>query len=294
MSEDNLSALHSAVNCYLSTLETVAHALAEACPPVGRPFGQRLSRLRARLAFDSGQEKLEESREITSREVLEYAEKASSYVDRQRVELRRAIAGMEEIVRTMAQRQEFYGERIRRFTMQIEKEHSPTPEPHVGALMSAVESMSNEAQSLVKKMRDQVAQVEASLAEAEIVDPVTGLINRREMQRSIEAHKARGESPVLLRFDLQGSLPDELARLVSARLVSQFRPTDLVARWSERQFLVLFQGREETARRRVEQIVPWVAGRYRLGGGSVVDVAVEAGVVGDTMPAEAELAIATT
>src|SRR5579871_5242997 len=108
MSDEHiLSALHVAVNCYLSTLEAASHALADACPPIGKPYGQRLSRLRARLAFDSGPEKLEESRESMARELTEFAGKASGYVDRQRVELRRAIAGLQEIVRTMAQRQDF-------------------------------------------------------------------------------------------------------------------------------------------------------------------------------------------
>ena len=42
----------------------------------------------------------------------------------------------------------------------------------------------------------------------------------------------------------------------------------MISRWSERQFLVLFKGRAETARARGEQIMPWIAGRYLLDNGS--------------------------
>ena len=81
---------------------------------MGGPYRQRLSRLRARLAFDSSASAIEESCESWSRELKEYADKASGYVEQQRAELRRAIAGLEEIVRALAQRQEFYAERLRR------------------------------------------------------------------------------------------------------------------------------------------------------------------------------------
>ncbi len=272
---------HAAVNCYLSTIETAAHALAHACPPVGRPYGQRLSRLRARLAFDSGMEKIEESCVLATRELHNYAEQASTFAEQQRVDLRRAIAGLEEMVKTMAQRQEHYGERLRRLAMQLENQ---------AGVLTCVESMSHESQSLLKKMRDQMTELETRLAGIEITDRVTGLINRREMERLMAAAKARGETLVLLLFDFQDSLPDDVARQVSARLGLQFRHHDLIARWSERQFLVLFKGRPETARLRGEQILPWIAGRYQMDSGAVAEATVEACLIDEAHLAEIELA----
>lgn len=300
---DLLTSLHAAVNCYLSTLETAAHALVEACPPVGKPYGQRLSRLRARLAFDSSAGKIEESCAVTAQELKDYAEQASVYVEQQRAELRRAVTLLEEIVRAQAQRQEFYGERVRRLAMQMQKPGESTG-VQVAGLLSCVESMSHESQSRLKKMRDEMEQMEARLAGIEITDPVTGLINRREMERSIAAAEARGETPVLLRFecrqsfpgaDLPGeNLPDEVARQVGARLGSQFRHHDLISRWSEREFVVLFKGREQTARMRSEQIVPWIAGQYQLNNGTAMEVAVQVRLVEHAGLAEAELAAAHT
>jgi GGDEF domain-containing protein len=274
---------HAAVNCYLSTIETAALALAEACPPVGRPYGQRLSRLRARLAFDSGMEKIEESCLVAAQEFQNYAEQASTYAEQQRVELRRAIAGLEEMVKTMTQRQEHYGERLRRLAIQIESQAG-------AGVLTCLESMSHESQSLLKKMRDEMTQLETRLAGIEITDRVTGLINRLEMERLMAAAKARGETLVLLLFDFQDSLPDDVARQVSARLGLQFRHHDLIARWSERQFLVLFKGRPETARLRGEQILPWIAGRYQLDSGAVAEATVEARLIDEAHLAEIELA----
>jgi GGDEF domain-containing protein len=278
--------------CYLSTLQAVADAVREACPPVGGPCGQRLSRLRARLAFDSTTGAIEESCAIASRELREYAGMAFGYVERHRVELRRAIASLEDVVRTFAQRQDFYGSRLRRFAAKMEngpslpdsdRGNSENPDESIASqvdgLLSCVESMSHESQSLLERMRDELERVETRLVEAEITDPVTGLMNRREMERRIEAVKARGESPVLLLFEFRDPLPREVAQQVAARLGSQFRHNDLLSRWSNCQFLVLFQGLAETARTRAEQVEPWIAGRYLLDTGAAFETVVQAGLV---------------
>jgi len=292
MSEDNpIQTLHTTVHCYLKTIQVVADSLAEACPPVGGPYRQRLSRLRARLAFDSSTGKIEESSAVMTRELKEYAGKAWGYVERHRAELRKAIAGLEDIARTLTQRQDFYGERLRQFARQMEaapdSADAENPAEAAGALseqialqaaglLSCVDSMSHESHSLLKRMRDEMARVEKRLADAEITDPVTGLMNRSEMERRLDAVLARGESTVLLLFEFRDPLPDEVARQVGARLGLQFRHNDLIARWSERQFLVLFQGLAETARARAHQVAAWLAGRYLLESGATVETAVEA------------------
>jgi GGDEF domain-containing protein len=91
--------------------------------------------------------------------------------------------------------------------------------------------------------------------------------------------QARGESPVLLMFEFRDDLPAEVAQQVAARLGSQFRYKDLISRWGDRQFLVLFQGRRETARLRAEQVEPWIAGRYLLDSGDTLETIVEARLV---------------
>jgi GGDEF domain-containing protein len=306
MPEDStLHTLHTTVHCYLSTLQAVADALVQACPPVGGPYRQRLTRLRARLAFDSSADAVEESCEVASRELREYAGKASLYVERHRVELRRAVAGLEDTVRTIAHRQDFYGARLRQFAAQMESAPlSPNlalnldqrdadalaevTALQVAGLLSCVESMTHESQSLLKRMRDEMAQVEKRLIEAEITDPVTGLMNRREMERRIEAAQAGGESPVLLLFEFSEDMPAEVAQQVAARLSSQFRPSDLISRWGERQFLVLFNGMAEIARSRAEQVQPWIAGRYLLDTGATAETVVEVRMLEDARVPELE------
>src|SRR5262249_51739612 len=161
----------------------------------------------------------------------EYSSKARSYVEQHGIELRAALGALEDIVRTLAQRQDFYGARLRQFAAQMETTAYPIDAHHlqevvalqVANLLSCIESMNHEAHSRVTRMHNELAAVERRLREAEVTDPVTGMMNRREMERQIETRKAAGETPVLLQFQLAGEINDEIAKQVAARLASQFR-----------------------------------------------------------------------
>ncbi len=300
--EDSLKALHIAVNCYLSTLQTVADSVAQACPAMGGPYHHRLSRLRTRLAFDANPEALEESCSIVETEIEEYAKKTAAYLGSHGAELRRSVSGLEEIVQTLSLRQDFYESKLRQLAKQVETAAYPTePErlsemvAHQAAeLRNCIEHMGRESQSLLARMRDEMAQVNRRMAEVEITDPVTGLMNRREMERRIaereEARKAGGEAPTLLLFELFRDLPDEIAQQVGARLASQFRYNDVICLWTAHQFLVLFHGSSETASWRSEQILPWVAGRYLLHSGATMEVAAEVRLVSPEEIMELEIA----
>ena len=282
--DPHLQALHTAVTCYLATLESISECVGDACPEIGGLYRHRLSRLRTRLAFDSSPEAMEDSCVAVEAELLEYAKRASGYVAQHRIELNSALTALQEIVRSLAQRHDFYGARLRQFAAQMEATTYPTdPEPlqevvalQVIGLLSCVESMTHETQSLVTRMSNELAAVELRMKDAEVTDPLTGLMNRREMERQIEKRKTAGNPPVLLHFQLTGEISDEIAKQVGARLGAQFRHKDLISRWTNSEFLVLFQGPPEVAQSRAEQILPWVAGRYLLEDGSTVQIAVEA------------------
>lgn len=288
---------HAAVSCYLSTMQTLADALAEACPAVGGPYRHRLTRLGTRLAFDANPTAIEESCAVVEAEVKEFAHKSSLYVDRHSLELTRALKALDAIAGTLSGRQEFYAARLRHFAAEMELASSPndagrTADPATSpaaSLMNCVESMSQESQALIAQMREELRQVRERLRESETTDPVTGLLNRREMGRRIRERQSLGEPVTILLFTFSAGLTDEAAQQVGARLGSQLRFNDLICRWTSNKFLVLFQGLAETAESRAEQILPWVAGRYLLDSGATLELTAEAALVG-TESLEAELA----
>jgi GGDEF domain-containing protein len=285
--DEQLSALHTAVTSYLSTLLAVSECVGAACPEVGGPYRHRLSRLRTRLAFDSTPEAMRESTAVVERELADYANKTAHYMAQHGIELRRTIGALETIVKALALRQEFYAARLRQFATHMEGTPYPSDPDHLSelaalhaaGLLGCVESMTNDAQSLVGRMHAELADVSKRLQDAEETDLLTGLMNRREMERQIGQRKAAGENPVLIVFELSGDIRDEVAQQFATRLGSQFRYPDLICRWTEHEFLVLFQGSPEIATTRTSQIVPCVAGRYPLDSGESVEIRVEAGLV---------------
>jgi len=284
---EQLNALHTAVNSYLNTLLAVSECIGDACPEVGGPYRNRLGRLRSRLAFDTTPEAIFESTVAVERELKEYSKKAANYIEHHSIELRRAIEALEAIVKSLAQRQDFYGARLRQFAEQMQTTPYPTDPEHLSdvvalqsaGLLGCVESMATDSQSLVARMRAELADVSERLKDAEATDRLTGLMNRKEMERQIDRRKASGEDPVILVFELTGEVRDEVAQQVAMRLTSHFRYQDLICRWTDREFLVLFKDVREIAQSRMEQIVPRIAGKYLLDDGSSVDVGVEAGLV---------------
>jgi len=284
---EQLSALHTAVTSYLATLLAVADCVGEACPEVGGPYRHRLTRLRSRLAFDTNSEALTETTGAVEKELAEFARKSARYVAQHGVELQQAIGALETIVKSLAQRQEFYGARLRQFAAQMQTTPYPTEPEHLSevialqsaGLLGCVESMNHDTQSLVVRMREELTQITQRLQDAEVTDRLTGLMNRKEMERQIALRRATGEDPVLVVFELSGDVRDEVSKQVAARLDSQFRYRDLLCRWTEYEFMVMFEGNAEIARTRTEQIVPCIAGRYPLDNGESVEIRVDAGVV---------------
>ena len=269
METEQLNALQAAFSSYLTALGAVADCVGAACPETGGPYRHRLNRLRSRLAFDVTPEAIAESTVVVERELEEYSRKTAGYIAQHGVELRRTVEALDALAKQLAQRQDFYNERLRQLAAQ------PTSE----GLPGLVENMSHDTQSLVARMGIELAQVSARLKDAQITDPVTGLMNRKEMQRQIDRQRAAGVDPVLLVFELSGEMCDEIAQQVAERLSSHFRHLDLICRWTENEFLVMFQGTREMAEGRLEQIVPWITGKYVLDKGESIAIRAEAGLV---------------
>jgi len=284
---EELSALQTAVASYLSTLRAVADCVGAACPEVGGPYRHRLSRLGSRLAFDTNPEAIAESNAVVEKELADYARKTARYIAQHGAELHQTIAAVETIVKSLAQRQDFYGARLRQFAAQMETTPYPTDPEHfsevvalqASGLLGCIESMNNDTQSLVGRLRNELAQVSRRLEDSEATDPLTGLMNRKEMERQIELRRACGEEPVLVVFELSGDVRDEVSKQVAERLGSQFRHKDLLCRWTEYEYMVMFEGGKDIAAARTAQIVPGIAGRYPLDNGESVEIRVDAGLV---------------
>jgi GGDEF domain-containing protein len=260
--------LHSVVHSYLSTLLALSEAVGEACPAIGRPHQQRLGRLRTRLSFDATKEAIEKSVPLVRAELFDFATKAAAYTEGNRQEWHQAADQSRWIARTILKRQGSYVTRVKNALT----EHAGDAEALARSIMGTLDGMMAETESIVVRLDELMRDTALRVAEMNAVDPATGLMNRREMERYIAERHVAGDPVVrlLYRVDWEGGADaQEVMRQAAMRLVAQTRPEDLVARWGEREMLVIFMGKPEIAERRSQQIMGSLSATYSIDGAGV-------------------------
>ena len=139
------------------------------------------------------------------------------------------------------------------------------------------ESIELDSRDDYTQLRARLDQFQHRLLEAELLaarDPLTGVANRRELDRQLASRIHAGREFCVLMFDLnqfktindeRGHLcGDEVLRQVAARLGGQVRSRDLVCRWGGDEFVVLLDCALDHALTRSRQIVQWLNGAYRV------------------------------
>jgi GGDEF domain-containing protein len=236
--------------------------------------------MRSRLAYEPSPEIVEESAKAVRAELADYSHQAAAYLERHGLDLRGAIEELFATVRALGMKQELHCSQLRQICKQMETAVYPADPAqlreivtlHATSLQRCVNDLSYDWQALLIRMKVELVEAERSIAEAECTDPVTGLMNRREMERQMEAQKAKGSNPTLIAFTVNLGLPDEVVQQITTRLTSQFRSNDLIARWSGNEFMVLFRSTPDVARSRAVQVPAWIAGRYLADNGGPVQV----------------------
>ena len=267
-----MAELSNAVAAYLSTMEVTAECLDESYPEVGSPYRTRIQALQSRVSYDATPKEIRESAKELHAELRDYASVAKRVRTERSVELEREILALGDIIENLAGRQAHFGRRLREFAAQVEQ---AMPVEAAG-LHGVVDSMSHETAAMVGRMRKQMVELDQRLAGAASTDPVTGLINRRELERQVEAHRLHGATFSLLLFELEGPVGEQVLQMAGAKLASHFRHRDRTARWNNREFAVLFLGENRLAEARAAEVLPWLAGRYTLENGESVVIEAKA------------------
>jgi GGDEF domain-containing protein len=274
---DYLAELSSSIASYLTTLTAVAECLGQTCPEIGTPYRKRIAQLRARLSFEPTRETIKESARTLEAELTDYAAVAGRYLYQHDLDLRCAILTLEDIIEGMAHRNDFHRSRLQELAVGMEATSPAEPARPAQAaaeIHRCIESMGRETESMLTRMREETAAVEERIRGSQSTDPSTGLLNSTEIKRQIEAYRANDLVFSLLSFELRGTVSEQVMKQAAVKLGTQFRHRDRVARWSEREFLVLFQGPPEVAESRAAETARLLAGRYDLVSGAYVEITV--------------------
>lgn len=292
------SAFQDVLDAYLAAISEVAEGLSAINPEMSAAYHEQLTTLKDRLSFQADSQTLAESRRILHEVLAGFSGRARRYSQALTDELNQTLAMVARNEDTRSVRSVGYVEHLIDFVDQMEE---AVRSADLGRLIEQAVDLRRFAESIeldsrddYSQLRDKLDQFQHRLRQAELLasrDPLTGVANRRELDRQIASRiQAKREFCVLM-FDLNHfkSINDQLGHLygdevlkqVAARLGGQVRSRDLVCRWGGDEFVVLLDCALDNALARSRQIGLWLNGIYRVqvqGRETLVNISVSAGV----------------
>ena len=236
------------LDCYLSSILSLAECLEAACPPVGVQYFDQLMRIRQRLAHHSGRATVEDARQTLDITLEAYAQQARPFCEMRtedRISMLNTLDQMEEVAQEQAL----------------------------------------ELEPLIGDMRRRLM----AWQQLTTVDPLTGLANRRELDRQVNLRLASGKAFCALFFDIDRfgefnerfgrDTGDQVLKQFAACLKTQIRARDVAARWLADEFIIILECDMENARRRLGQIAQLLAGVYQSEKHPGFEIGVSAAVV---------------
>lgn len=273
-----------ALKCYLAALSGVEeHVFQQCAAKLGEPpltlesERQRLKRTPDDEAWDNARGGLDGSLRA-----------ASDRIQRQlagRVELAEVVKLLEQTTRSMASRGDARESRFMGVKQGLEtaaaledvEEFRGRILQQVSELGRLVDEMREENRQLVEELDSEMNHYRRKLDEAEEManrDTLTGLANRRLLERRVQSLIEGGAVFCLLMIDLErfkmindhyGHLAgDELLRAFALRLKNSMRSDDTSARWGGDEFVVLLPCAMRDAMKRAQLLEQTLRGEYAL------------------------------
>jgi diguanylate cyclase (GGDEF)-like protein len=145
------------------------------------------------------------------------------------------------------------------------------------ALTDCVVRMADEGRESIRKLTSEIAGYQVRLLASErraLVDPLTGLCNRRGFEQQLDLRIHDRQPFSLLVVDLNGFKTandrhghlagDQILRQFATELKAQFIPEDTVARWGGDEFVAVVGGTEQEGVVRADRVRHWVLGEYKI------------------------------
>lgn len=286
MSEsDNQTQLANLLNCYLSTVITVAESMAAICPEIGNPYSERLLRWPRRLGFNATPKALEESRIALRSELRAFTEVAGQYfreVPAKAQLLNSLVLKASELLR---ERTESYYKSIETLSEQMEigadldntEQFRKLLQQQAVGLRASSDTMLSEMTKLLGQMTEQAESFQRRLENPEYLtatDELTGLLSRIGAQRQLQTYLESGQTFCALVFKVEGFdlvPPDQTGPLIkrlAERLIELIRPTDVASRWADDRFFIIFQCDRADAEPRARQIAVGLSDSYTIAKGT--------------------------
>jgi GGDEF domain-containing protein len=270
-----------ALGCYLSAMLAMAKSMRAVCSRVGLIYGDRLTRLPRRLGFDATTEALEQSHEVLEADLAEYTEATTEWLDEGSRLAREIVAGIaalhpasgEESPNLHAAMLEDLADHMAvSAEVDAASDLRAALKRYAVGLRAYLQQRHVESGPSLEDLRCRAERLAEWLTRADpshSIDLLTGLPNRAEIERQLEASWYTPKPVSALLFEWRDEDPSiaagvaqALAKQLADRLADLVRPRDIIGRWGPNQFAVIFECSAEDAMPRAGSIAEWLTGDY--------------------------------
>jgi diguanylate cyclase (GGDEF)-like protein len=277
--------LHSTLKSYGDALVAVGEAGAQACPAVGEELKVSLLNLRQRLSAETSAGTITETEQLLEKELQSWSARAARFYEEKTDEVREILTIVAKAAGQVGERDQRYAKKFGHLTERLQataKLNDLTTirqslVKDVAELKLCVTKMAKDGEESVAELRAQMTLYQGRLEEVERIacqDELTGLANRRTVERQLDLRASQGRPFCVIYIDLNGfkQINDSLGHLAGDDLLKQFagelrlafRSTDVVGRWGGDEFIVLQDGDFRDVKHGGERIERWVTGEYSV------------------------------
>ena len=289
----------TALECYLASIVEIGEVMEAISPEIAAALREPLQKLRSELLEDPSPAALEQSRAELHEVLQKFCRQERLHNQALARDFNQTLSMVTRTENSSAGRGVQYVEKLVDFVDRIETALRSGDVTRLGGQASEMrdfaQSIELDSRDDFARLRQKMLEIQRRLHEAELLatlDPLTGVANRRDLDRELAARiEARREFCVLL-FDLNGFKEvndrlghlygDQVLKQLAARLSGQVRALDYVCRWGGDEFLAILACDFSIAESRSHQIANRLNGPYQISGPSGehrVEVGVTVGLV---------------
>jgi diguanylate cyclase (GGDEF)-like protein len=261
--------MSAALECYLFSILEIAETIEAVSPDVASSFREPLLSLRSRVAANPNPTTLRQSMDALHDILDTFCEKARSQNEALARDINETLT---MVARTEdAKRNVEYVERLVDFADRLESailsgdlQRLATETSHLRGLAKSIETSSRDD---FARLRERMIEVQHRLHDVELLatlDPLTGIPNRRDLERELSARINDRQEFCVLLFDLNGFkeindrfgqlVGDQMLKQMAARLNNHVRSGDYLCRWGGDEFVAILACDLAVAELRANQI----------------------------------------
>lgn len=277
--------LIAALGAYGAVLLEMGDCSMAACPGMGDGLKRELRDLKCRLSDHLGHLELVVIDNGVRTRLREWGQDTAKHYQQKADEVKGLLLTMARTAESVSVRDQRSAAQMNEVTYRLKAiaslddltEIRASIEKSAVELKTSIDRMTMEGKAVLDQLREQVANYQAKLEEAEELasrDALTHLSSRLYVEGQIDRRiQTLGPFCVaLIDIDEFKKVNDQYGHLTGDELLKQFatelrsacRPTDVIGRWGGDEFVLLFDCDQVEAEAQAERLRKWICGNYTV------------------------------